>query len=73
MIVASTKETIVHYVISQEVRYFTGVTIVGAVLLVLGQSWALGVVGGGGAGVVAFALSGLLKHGRTSQSGSRWG
>lgn len=38
----------------RETLYFTGIPVVGAILWSVGQLWAIGLVGGGCAGVTAF-------------------
>jgi hypothetical protein len=57
-----------NYVLSRETIYFTGIAAVGGALWAVGQSWAMGLVGGGCAGVVAFGMSGFLNHRRSGLS-----
>jgi hypothetical protein len=51
-----------NFVPSRKTVYFIDIAVVGGVLLAVGQSWAIGLVGVGCAGAAAFRVSGLLKH-----------
>jgi protein-S-isoprenylcysteine O-methyltransferase Ste14 len=53
-----------NYLLSRETLYFAGTAVFGGVLLAVGQPWAIGIVGGGGAGAVASGVNGFLKHRR---------
>jgi hypothetical protein len=49
----------------QQILYFAGMAVLGGILWAVGQSWAVGILAGGCAGVVFFGVGAALNHHRS--------